>query len=75
VAILTREGCAYCAKAKQLLKEKGYPYAEIKLDRADRSRVVGAITARGTVPQVFVNGKHIGGLEDLQSWASTAAPG
>jgi glutaredoxin-like protein len=75
VAILTREGCAYCAKAKQLLQEKGYAYSEIKLDRADRSRVIGAITARGTVPQVFVNGKHIGGLEELQNWASKAAPG
>ena len=73
VAILTREGCGYCAKAKALLKELGYPYSEVKLDHSDRSRVVGAITGRGTVPQVFVNGKHIGGLEDLQRWAKKAA--
>jgi glutaredoxin-like protein len=73
VAILTREGCGYCAKAKELLKELGYAYSELKLDHADRSRVVGAITARGTVPQVFINGRHIGGLEDLQHWAKKAA--
>jgi glutaredoxin-like protein len=73
IAVLTREGCGYCAKAKQLLKEKGFAYSEIKLDRADRSRVVGAITARATVPQIFVNGKHIGGLEELQVWASKGA--
>ena len=73
VAILTREGCGYCAKAKQLLKELGYAYSEVKLDHSARSRVVGAITGRGTVPQVFVNGRHIGGLEDLQSWAKKAA--
>jgi glutaredoxin len=35
--------------------------------------VVGAITGRGTVPQVFINGRHIGGLEELQSWAKKAA--
>jgi glutaredoxin-like protein len=73
VAILTREGCGYCAKAKALLKELGYAYSEVKLDHSDRSRVVGAITGRGTVPQVFVNGQHIGGLEDLQRWAKKAA--
>ena len=73
VAILTREGCGYCAKAKALLKDLGYAFSEVKLDHSDRSRVVGAITGRGTVPQVFVNGKHIGGLEDLQVWAKKAA--
>ena len=73
VAILTREGCGYCAKAKALLKELGYAYSEVKLDHSDRSRVVGAITGRGTVPQVFINGRHIGGLEDLQQWAKKAA--
>ena len=73
VAILTREGCGFCAKAKALLKELGYNYSEVKLDHSDRSRVVGAITGRGTVPQVFVNGQHIGGLEDLQRWAKKAA--
>ena len=60
VAILTREGCGYCAKAKALLKELGYAFSEVRLDHSDRSRVVGAITGRGTVPQVFVNGQHIG---------------
>jgi glutaredoxin-like protein len=73
VAILTREGCGYCAKAKALLKELGYAFSEVKLDHAERSRVVGAITARGTVPQVFINGQHIGGLEDLQRWSRKAA--
>jgi len=73
VAILTREGCGYCAKAKALLKELGYQYAEVRLDHSDRSRIVGAITGRGTVPQVFINGEHVGGLEELQNWARKAA--
>ena len=73
VAILTREGCGYCAKAKDLLRQLGYAYSEVNLDHADRSRVVGAITGRGTVPQIFINGRHIGGLEELQQWAKKAA--
>jgi glutathione-dependent peroxiredoxin len=73
VAILTREGCGYCAKAKQLLKDAGYSFSEVRLDHSDRSRVVGAITGRGTVPQIFINGKHIGGLEELQQYARKAA--
>jgi glutaredoxin-like protein len=73
VAILTREGCGFCAKAKALLKDLGYDFAEVKLDHSDRSRIVGAISGRGTVPQVFINGQHIGGLEELQRWAKKAA--
>jgi glutaredoxin len=45
----------------------------VTLDHSDRSRIVGAITGKGTVPQVFVNGQLIGGLEDLQRWAKKAA--
>jgi glutaredoxin-like protein len=73
VAILTREGCGFCTKAKALLKQLGLAYSEVRLDHSDRSRVVGAITGRGTVPQVFINGKHIGGLEDLEAYAKKAA--
>ena len=73
VAILTRAGCGYCARAKQLLKELGHDYAELSLDHGNRSRIVGAITGAGTVPQVFVNGQRIGGLEELQKWAKKAA--
>jgi glutaredoxin-like protein len=73
VAILTREGCGYCAKAKSLLTELGYDYAEIPLDHKVRTRVVGAVTGAQTVPQVFINGQRIGGWEDLERWARKAA--
>ena len=73
VAILTREGCGYCTKAKALLTDLGYDYAEIPLDHTVRTKAVGAITGRETVPQVFVNGRHIGGWEELRSWAKKAA--
>jgi len=73
VAILTREGCGYCVRAKQLLKDLGYDYAEVSLGNANRSRIVGAITGAGTVPQVFINGSRIGGFEELERWAKKAA--
>jgi glutathione-dependent peroxiredoxin len=73
VAIFTREGCQYCSKAKALLADLGYDYAEIPLEHKTRSRIVGAVTGEKTVPQIFVNGKHIGGLEGLERWAQQAA--
>jgi glutaredoxin-like protein len=73
VAILTREGCSFCARAKALLAERGYDFVEIPLEHKARSRAVGAITGRGTVPQVFVNGRHIGGWEELEQWAGVTA--
>jgi len=73
VAILTREGCGFCAKAKKLLKDLGYDYAEVSLGNANRSRIVGAITGKGTVPQVFINGSRIGGLDELEKWMKKAA--
>ncbi|HXZ93888.1 MAG TPA: glutathione peroxidase [Burkholderiales bacterium] len=73
VAILTREGCQYCAKAKALLEQLGYDYAEVPLGHRIRSRVLGAIAGAQTVPQVFINGERIGGWEDLERWAKKAA--
>lgn len=73
VAILTREGCSYCARAKQLLRDLGYDYAEIALEHKVRSRIVGAIAGAQTVPQVFINGERIGGWEELERWARKAA--
>jgi len=73
VAILTRDGCSFCAKAKALLTEMGHDYAEIPLDHKVRTRVVGAIAGAQTVPQVFMNGVRIGGWEALEQWARKAA--
>ncbi|NDP42427.1 MAG: glutathione peroxidase [Aromatoleum sp.] len=73
VAIFTREGCQFCAKAKALLTDLGYAYAEIPLPHKQRSRIVGAVTGEQTVPQVFVNGERIGGLDALERWARKAA--
>lgn len=68
VTIFTKEGCPFCAEAKSLLKEKGFNYNEIVLSDAVRQKVLSGITGnnRPTVPQVFISGNLIGGLEQLK---------
>ncbi len=73
VAIFTREGCSFCAKAKALLTELGYDYAEVPLPHTVRTKVVGALANAKTVPQIYINGQYIGGAEELERWARKAA--
>ncbi len=65
IAILTREGCSFCAQAKKMLTEAGHDFAEIPLPHTIRSKALGAIAGAQTVPQVFVGGRLIGGSEEL----------
>jgi glutathione-dependent peroxiredoxin len=73
VAILTRDGCSFCAKAKQMLTDAGIDYAEVPLPHTIRTKAVGAIAGAQTVPQVFVNGRLIGGNAELEAWLRKAA--
>lgn len=68
IALLTREGCAFCAQAKKQLKEAGVEFSEVPLPHTIRTRVLGAIAKAATVPQLFVNGELIGGSEAIQAW-------
>jgi glutathione-dependent peroxiredoxin len=73
VAILTREGCAFCAKAKWQLTQAGYSFVELPLAHSIRTKALGAIAGVGTVPQVFINGQLIGGSEAIENWLRKAA--
>lgn len=66
VAVLSREGCPFCAKAKQMLTDAGYDYVDVPLPHTIRSKALGAIAHAQMVPQVFINGKLIGGSEELE---------
>jgi glutaredoxin-like protein len=70
VSLFTKMGCPFCAKAKTMLKEKGMDYEEIVLGRDATTRSLRAITGATTVPQVFIDGKSIGGSEALESYLS-----
>lgn len=74
VAILTREGCSFCAKAKERLADAGYDYVEVPLPHTIRTKAVGAIAGAQTVPQVFINGRLIGGSHELEAYLRTGKP-
>lgn len=68
VSIMTKPGCPYCEHAKSLLSDRGIRYDEISVGDDANLRSVRAITGRDTVPQVFINGTHIGGSEELEAY-------
>jgi glutaredoxin 3 len=58
--------CPYCVAAKNFLKQRGQSWEEIRvdLDPAVRKEIVEK-TGRTSVPQIFINGQHIGGFDDM----------
>ena len=68
VAVFTREGCPFCVKAKGLLTEAGIEFEELVLNRDYTDRTLRAVADRITYPQVFIDGEHIGGSDDLENW-------
>jgi glutaredoxin-like protein len=72
VTIFTREGCEYCVRAKDMLNDAGIQYEELVLNRDYSEATLRAVSGRSTVPQVFINGDHIGGSEELESLFSEA---
>lgn len=70
VTIMTKPGCPYCAKAKQMLTDNGMRYEEISLGHDASLRTVRAVTGKETVPQIFIEGEYIGGSDDLEAYFS-----
>ncbi|SFN13776.1 glutaredoxin 3 [Dokdonella immobilis] len=67
VEMFTTAVCPYCVAAKNLLKQKGFDYTEIRIDTDPlrRDEMLSRTGGRRSVPQIFVNGIHVGGFEDL----------
>lgn len=72
VAVFSKTGCPFCAKAKAMLQAHGFDYVEIPLDNAVRGKVLGAISGHMTAPQVFINGQLIGGADALEKFLASA---
>ena len=68
VAMFSFTTCPFCRKAKDLLDEKGIPYAALELDERDDGNqlraVLGRRTKRTSVPSIFIDGVYIGGMND-----------
>lgn len=67
IEIYTTRSCGYCRAAKALLTRKNAAFHEIDVDADPQQRVTMIARANGrmTVPQIFIDGTHVGGCDDL----------
>lgn len=67
VEIYTKAFCPYCSRAMSLLASKGVSVEEtdIGVQRDKRPEMIGRASGRSTVPQIFIDGVHVGGSDDL----------
>jgi glutaredoxin 3 len=67
VEIYSTMWCGYCARARGLLQKKGIAFDEIDVeaDTSKRDEMIKRAGGRTTVPQIFIDGAHVGGSDDL----------
>jgi glutaredoxin 3 len=66
IEMYTTPFCGYCARAKSLLEKKGAAYEEVDVMMDEKKRTEMRERAkRSTVPQIFINGQHVGGSDEL----------
>lgn len=68
ISVFTRKGCPYCVRAKGLLHDAGLDFEELLLNRDFTDRTLRAVADTTSVPQIFINGAHIGGAGQLEQW-------
>ncbi len=69
VVMYSKTTCPYCHRAEQVLRERGVNDLEIIQIDVERSRRAEMIERanRSTVPQIFIDGEHVGGCDDLEA--------
>ncbi|MBX3561785.1 MAG: glutaredoxin 3 [Sphingomonas sp.] len=69
IEIYTKFFCGYCKSAKRLLDAKGAAYEEydITMGGPKRAEMIQRANGRATVPQIFIDDRHIGGSDDLHA--------
>ena len=72
VTVFSREGCPFCVRAKELLRDVGIEFDELVLNRDFAESTIRAVSGRSMVPQVFINGNLIGGSEELEIYLSSS---
>ncbi len=67
IEIYTQYFCPYCDRAKALLTKKGVAFREVDAPAGSPARDQARIRSggRSSVPQIFIDGKHVGGCDDL----------
>jgi len=69
VLVYSQPFCGYCSAAKRLLSAKGAQFTEVDVmfEQGRRDEMIERSGGRRTVPQIFIDGRHIGGFEDLSA--------
>ena len=67
VEIYTKTFCGFCVRARHLLEAKGVKFEEYVIDGGGpkREEMIERSNGRTTVPQIFIDGRHVGGCNDL----------
>ena len=67
VEMYTWRTCPFCIRAKDLLRRKGVDFVEYSIDgdEAARAQMARRANGRRSVPQIFINERHVGGCDDL----------
>jgi len=67
IEIYTWSSCPFCIRAKELLRHKGVEFTEYGIDgdEAARAQMAKRANGRRSVPQIFINDRHIGGCDDI----------
>jgi glutaredoxin 3 len=72
IIIYSKDHCAYCTWAKQLLESKNLPYEEIRVDLdSEKLQEMLKLSNQRTTPQIFINDQHIGGFDQLSALAQS----
>ncbi|WP_066383767.1 MULTISPECIES: glutaredoxin 3 [unclassified Anabaena] len=69
VEIYTWRTCPFCIRAKNLLNQKGVEFVEYSIDGDEQARAKMSERANGrrSVPQIFINDRHVGGCDDIHA--------
>lgn len=67
IIVYSKDQCPYCVKAKNLLTRKGQSYTELNVAQDPKAleEMLAKSGGKRTVPQIFINGTHVGGCDDL----------
>ena len=64
VVLVGRDGCSHCARARAALEQKGWPFDEVP----SNPRRLRGLSGKQTTPQIFIDGKYIGGADELETY-------
>lgn len=68
VTIISKPGCPFCIEAKRLLSDKGLMFEDIEMGHGISYKTLRNVSGRTTAPQIYIDGKHVGGLDDLKAY-------